>query len=471
MAEPAKFVTDNPRIGLLKCTTVLAGLLLTSVLTTGCSSSDGNQQTQPTTTESSVRVSPETAQLVELKHEAIARRKLQSVLRVTGQIKPDVGKEVNVNARFVGRVHALLVTLGQKVQPGYILARVESQEVTAMQAELIESKSKLRIAEAHEEAERQIYEERLKRPEALIQAQSDYENAKAQLEVTEADYIRIEHLRTEKIASLKDLLQTKANLAKAKASYTEATNDLQREQHLYTDKALLRRDYQQAKAETVREKQHLEILRQRLITLGLAPAMVQHLLDTGTVIGIVPIVAPASGIVSHVGVAVGEVIDPSKHAFTITDLSSVVVSADIPEADLHKVKIGTIANVKLASDPKHPIHTTIDYIGPHVDPHTRTVAIRAHLNNSDGTLKHNMFAEIEIATDPVELVACPKSAIQERDGQKVVYVLEGDQYKERPIRVGNETEDYCEVLSGVTPGDTVATQGSLMLRTKLTYQH
>lgn len=450
---------------------LLAFLLSTMLTACGNQPPTGEHKASAESSEAAVTLSPEAASQVEIKDELIASRKLQAILRVTGQIKPEIGKEVNVNARFVGRVDKLLVTLGQPVKKGDTLATVESQEITSMQAELIESKSKLDTARAHEERERQIFEEQLQRPEVLIQARASFEDAQAQMELAEANFKRLESLYREKIASQKDLLQSKAAYIKSKAAFTEASIDLQREERLYRNKSMLKRDYQEAKAETAREKQHVEVLRQRLISMAVAESIVDQIIRTGRLIGIIPIKAPANGVITHVGVAVGEVIDPSKQAFTISDLATVVLSADIPEADVRKVRLGTRLKLKLASDPKHPIEGTISYVGMHVDAHTRTVPIRAHLDNSDGHLKPNMFAEVEIETEPNNALACPKAAIQERDGRKVVYVRQGDEYKERPIITGTETEEYCEIKSGISEGDKVATQGSLMLRTKLTYQH
>ena len=68
-------------------------------------------------------------------------------------------------------------------------------------------------------------------------------------------------------------------------------------------------------------------------------------------------------------------------------------------------------------------------------------------------------------------MACPKSAIQEHDGGKIAFVKKTDGFQARPIKLGKEGELYCEVLSGLSDGESVATQGSLMLKTELKYQH
>lgn len=424
----------------------------------------------PGATADTVKVPEKVAQLVDIRNEPVEKRLLAVNLHVTGQIKPEVGKEVNVNTRFSGRVTEVRVTPGQFVKAGEVLAMVDSQQISELQAELIEAKSKLAIAEAQEERERQIYEEQLLRPKTLIQARTHYDETKVQLELAESEFKRQEGLYHEKISSAKDYLAAKANLAKAKAAYAQALVDLQREERLYANKAMMKRDYQLAQAETARARQHLNTLVQRLQFLGMAPHMVHQVANEGKIIAEVPIVASASGVITHQGTAVGEVINPEENVFRITDLSTVVVAAEIPEVDLPRVRLGSRVKVKIASHPDRVFEGVISYISEHVNPETRTVSIRARLPNPGRLLKSNMFAECDIEGEPVMVLACPKSAVQEREGSKVVYVYTPDGYKEKPIDVGSESEDYYQVIAGLTEGERVATQGSLMLKTELTYR-
>lgn len=82
-----------------------------------------------------------------------------------------------------------------------------------------------------------------------------------------------------------------------------------------------------------------------------------------------------------------------------------------------------------------------------------------------------MFAEIDLEGQRQTLLTIPRSAVQEHAGQKIVFVANRDGFEERKIKTGKESEQYVEVKSGVEVGEKVATQGSLMLKTELTYQH
>lgn len=456
----------------------LAGIGVALTLS-GC----GSRETAPTdhngtveaapahTDPSLVKVSAEFARRIDLKTAAVSKRSLANNLHVTGQIHADVGKEIDVTARFSGRVVKVNVSLGDFVKTGQILATVDSQENSDLQAELLEAKSKLTIAQAHEERERQIYEEHLHRPPALIEARTRHDEAKVHLELTQAEFERQQGLYREKIASQKDFMNIQATLAKAKLAFRQAAADLAREERLYKNKAMLKRDLQLAQAETSRAKQHLETLKQRLRFLGMTPALVQQVLSTNEVMGVVPLLASGSGVITHHDVAPGEIIDPGKRAFTITDLSTVVVNADIPEVDLQSVHIGAPVTVTIASHPGEKFLGYVSYVSEHVSPDTRTVPIRARLDNKARKFKSNMFAEIDLKGQPKLLLSVPKTAVQERDGKKIVYVQTPQGFVERLIKVGGDTEEYYEVTSGLTEGEQVATQGSLLLKTELTYQH
>lgn len=447
-------------------------VVLCMIVMTGCAKKEVPSEQLTVDAEDRVIVMPsDVAEKIEIRTEPVKRRKLNLALHVTGQIKPDVGKEVNVNTRFSGRVTDVMVKPGEMVRIGQPLAKVDSRQITDLQAELVEAKAKLSIAEAQAERERQVYEEQLQRPKTLIQARTHYDESKVHLELAESEYKRQEGLYREKISAQKDYLRAKAAWAKAKAAFEQAEVDLQREERLYENKALMKRNLQIAQAEVLRAKQHQNMLKQRLKFLGMGAGTIQQVMNTGNILGVVPVVSPANGIVTHQGIAVGEIIDPDTQAFTITDLSDVVVAADLPEVDVQRVKKGHPVQVRIHSYPDKVFKGIVSYISENVNQETRTVAIRARLPNKERRLKKNMFAEIDITGVPIEKLACPKSAIQERDGRKVVYLATKEGFHERQIETGSETEQFVAVTSGLEEGDVVATQGSLMLKTELTYQH
>lgn len=418
-----------------------------------------------------IKLTPEAAQQADVQTDIVETRPISVPLHLTGRIEPDFGKEVDVSSRISGKVTDLLVKPGQFVNNGQVMAIIDSREISELEAEVIEAKSKYDIARAHEERERQIYEELIARPKSLIEAKSTFRRAKVQKELSESEFRRVEGLYKEKISSQKDYVAAQAKVAEDTADYDQALLDLQRETELYKNRSLLKRDYQLAVAETQRDKQHLNTLRQRLEFLGADKQQINDLIKEGKIVGTTRVLAPETGVVSHFEVAVGESIHPDKSLFKITDLSTVIVSADLPEADLQRVKLGNTVKVKVSSYPDKIFTGVISFISEHVHPDSRTVSIRARLDNRDKKFRTNMFAEIDLEGQKQNLLALPKQALQEHAGQKIVFVLTKDGFEERKVKVGRESEDFVEILSGVEQGEKVATQGSLMLKTELTYQH
>lgn len=418
-----------------------------------------------------IKVSEKVAQQIDMRHEVIKKHALTIPLHVTGKIEPDLGKEVDVTSRINGRVKKILVAPGQEVRHGQVMAMLDSQEISDLQAELIEAKAKLNIAQAHVEREQMVYNELLIRPKTLIEAQTGFEAATVQKELAETEFHRQQGLYKEKISAQKDYLAAKALSATANATFEQARVSYEREKNLFKNKSMLRKDLQLAEAEAAREQQHYNTLKQRLDFLGADPAMLASVIKSGKISGLVRIIAPVDGVVSHHDVAVGEVVHPDKSMFKVTDLSTVVVKADLPEVDVARVHLGGKVKVNVASYPNEVFYATVSFISEHVNPDTRTVSVRARLNNIGRKFKLQMFAEIDLEGASRDLLACPKSAVQEMDGKPVVFVRKGEGYEERHLKLGVDSEKYYEVLSGLESGEEVVTQGSLMLRTELTYKH
>ncbi|MDX2107308.1 MAG: efflux RND transporter periplasmic adaptor subunit [Candidatus Melainabacteria bacterium] len=408
---------------------------------------------------------------IPIKTELVKERNLNSSLNVAGQIHPEFGKEVTLTNHVPGRIIQIFVSPGQKVHKGQALALVDSRTISTLQSELVESDSKLAIAKAHEEREQQIFNEQLKRPENLIEAQAKFDEARTKAKLTARNLKRYEQLTREKIAATKDLYAAQANYATAQSVFRQAKADLEREERLYKNKAMMKRDLQLAQAEVRSAQQHLNTLRQRLIFHGMTPAQITDVIKTNRINGEIPITSSLDGIISGQYVALGETVDPGKKTFRITDLSVVALTADIPAADLPKINIGTPVIAKIPGYSKKIFKGKINYISSHIDPESRTAQIRARLPNPDLKLRASLFTDTEIQLPQHTVLACPKEAVQRKDDKKVVYISVDGKFKEQPIEVGTSNEEYFEVTKGLSDGDRVVTTGSLLLRAQFESSH
>ena len=416
----------------------------------GCSSS--SQERQPSLSTKSVLQSktaplPFKAPLTE----EVSTREIALPLHLQGIIEVDFNKEVAVTSHLTGRVQQILVKLGDNVSVDQTLAVLESQEVSEIEAELIEAQSKLETAIAHEKRERIIYREQVERPKSLIDAQTAFKDAGARRDLAESEYKRTDSLFKEKIVAGKDFHVASAELSHAQAHYEQALATLQREQHLYQNRALMLTDLQLAKGDVKKAEQHLDTLKQRLEFLGMTKSGVRKTIATGKLSGELNISAPLSGVIIKQEIATGEVVQPDKPMFTVTDLSTVLVRADLPETHILRAKLGTKANIRVSSYPDKHFSGKISFISERVNADTHMVAMRVRLANPEHYLKKNMSAEIDLEPELTKVTLCPKSALFESKGplgrQTHVFVKNSrGSFDERTVAIGAESDGMVEVL-------------------------
>jgi membrane fusion protein, heavy metal efflux system len=387
--------------------------------------------------------------------EEIERRDLPIFLSLKGVVLSLPGKESDVSVRIIGKVVKVAAHLGDKVTTGQLLAVLDSKEISELEAELIEAKSQVRIAKARREREKQIMDEQLHRPKALIAAQERFDELKAQEELAESEFKRQDGLRKEKISSGRAFMTAKTENAQAQALFEQAKLELQREQSLYKNKALLSKDFEIADAEADHDAQHLDTLKQRLLFLGMEQKSIDNVMNSGKISGEHNIIAPVSGVISHEDVAIGEVVESNHSMFRILDLSEVDVKGEVLENEISLIKIGHKVTVTVPSYPDEEFEGTIDYLSDHINPETHTLATRARLANKDGKFKENMTAEIDLDGPHREILACPKTALIHDKGNVLVFVVENRQFVLRPIITGLTAKDYVEVRSGLSEKDKV----------------
>lgn len=461
-----------PQTGLR--TLILLAVSVMAFTCTSCSHKSEDPHADAKTAESSVRIVKVTDELAKsfgLQTDAVKTRQVTIPLLLTGRIEPDLQKEVDVGTRVAGRITKIFVDPGTNVKKGQIIALIDSREITEIQTDLIEAEASLRIAEIAEERERHVYEEQLQRPTALIEARAVFNEQKVVLELSESEFQRMQGLVKDKIVATKDFLASKAGLATAKVNYEKAKATLEREEKLYKNRAMLKRDYHIAQAEADRARNAVLSFKQRLIFLGCDKPMIDRVLKNKQIDGTIEVASPIHGVVNYHDIAVGELVRPEIALFSVSDTSTVLLQVDLPEADLRSVKRGQQVQIRVPSYPARVFTGTINYIGVKVNQTTRTVPIKARLDNKEGILRNNMFADIQLEGEEQTVLSCPKDSLQEHGDEKVVFVKHKDGFEERRVRVGFQGEKYVQILSGLSEGDVVATQGSLMLKTEISYQN
>lgn len=184
--------------------------------------------------------------------------------------------------------------------------------------------------------------------------------------------------------------------------------------------------------------------------------------------GVASLVSPIAGIVVAVGVTAGEVLDPAREAFTVADLSTVQVVAQVPEDSASQVAVNDAAVVSMTVGNRH-WDGRIATLGAALDPQARTLPARLRIANLDLTLRIGMFVNVTIthATGRYAIVI-PSAAVQAVADKQIVFTpLGGGRFQSHDVTVGMERQDLVELHDGLTEGDQVVTHGSFELKALL----
>jgi cobalt-zinc-cadmium efflux system membrane fusion protein len=179
--------------------------------------------------------------------------------------------------------------------------------------------------------------------------------------------------------------------------------------------------------------------------------------------------APIAGTVVERNVSIGTEVhtDQSTPLVKVADLSTVWIVADVYEQDLPGVHLGDEATIELQAVPNQLFHGSISYISPTVDPQTRAAVARVAIQNPGRVLRAGMFAQMRVRGAAEGLVDVPINAVLARRDQFFVFVRNDDgSFAQREVRVGEQQGDRVTLLSGLSPGQQVVTDGAILLDTE-----
>jgi len=365
--------------------------------------------------------------------DTVVDRNLEMEVTVTGEVLADANTQTHVTTPVTGRVTEILASIGDYIKAGKPLLVVRSTDIQQAETDLLQNAQQVRS-----DLKQQI-----------LQIDCDMATAEASVQLDEKVYTRLKSLFEEKIASQADFQTAETQLLKDKI----ALSSLHR-----------KRDATISLSEE-RLKLVTEPAKTKLRLLGVSDEAIEKVEKTQVVDPLVHVPAPESGYVVERLVNVGELIDPSKPLFTIGDFENVWLKADVFEKDIPKVRKGQTIDLVVDSFPDKVFHGKLDYVANQVDSDTRTLAVRAAVSNPQAILKPKMFARMTIHVGEHNVLAIPKTAVQDGRTDKVVYVPMGpDVYEERKIKLGAESGDYVEVVGGLKAGENVVTTGSFDLR-------
>ena len=204
--------------------------------------------------------------------------------------------------------------------------------------------------------------------------------------------------------------------------------------------------------------------RQRLHLLGLTDSQIDTIAKNGKPSEEVAIPSPASGVVIEKNVIEGASVDAGMRLYRIAALNKVWVEAEVYESDLARVRVGQPATVTLDSLPGRGYQARVAYVYPYLDPAMRTGRVRLEIANKELDLRPGMYASVELAPDLGSRVQVPAAAVVYTGPRRLVFVdLGNGRFRPTEVQIGTEAGGMYEVLSGLSPGDRVATSGVFLI--------
>jgi cobalt-zinc-cadmium efflux system membrane fusion protein len=268
-----------------------------------------------------------------------------------------------------------------------------------------------------------------------------------------------------------DYTQLLDTYLKARDSFHLAQKNYERAQDLYQHNAIAERDLQQAESDQNQAQADLNASEQSMKILGIKDP---ETLVKAPVSAEIPVIAPIGGQVVERLVSPGQVMQAGQtQAFTISDMSTVWVLANIYQADLAYVKNGDDVTVQTDAYPD-TFHGKISYVSASLDPNTRTLQARVVVDNPGEKLKKDMYCTVTVTAGVIpNAIAVPDaSVLRDDENQPFVYVENGsNQFGRRAVEIGQSQNGQTQVLKGLSSGDKVVGDGSLFLQFANSIQH
>jgi RND family efflux transporter MFP subunit len=208
----------------------------------------------------------------------------------------------------------------------------------------------------------------------------------------------------------------------------------------------------------------LQAAADRLRQFGVPSSEIARLEQTGTVQHDVSIDSPASGYITEFNTLPNQYVQAETKLYTIADLSTVWVNANVFQADVGALKPGMPATVTVDAYPRRTFKGRIDQVLPQVDTTTRTVPVRFVFKNPGVALKPGMYVNVSIAVPLGHQLVIPASGVLRSGTQEIAFIDRGDGYLEpREIEVGPRLDDHVVVMTGLKLGERIVSSANFLV--------
>ncbi len=422
----------------------------------------------------------------------VARKQLRLQSNVPGRLRYDDRRHIEVRSATAGIITAVRVNPGDQVNAGDVLIELSSPEIGNVRADVLQRMADLKLATENRAWEAEISEGLSKLSEAIRERmpvdriKQEFKNVtlgknREQLLSAYSDLLLAESLLNSTRENVKNgvvparIVEERTN----KRDNAEAALLTALESLLYAAKVSLRR----AEAVVSDAERRLRISQQSVQTLlGLSTGAkpdAEHdtIMETADMnpgnesLSLIKLRAPFAGTVERRHFSPGERVAAGDGMLTLADTSTLWVAADLRERDWNALvmKTGDEILVETATPEAHSFTALVHFVGREVDPATNAIPLIAVVDNSDGRLRPGMFVRVTVPlAESREALTVPESAVLEHDHQSFVFSpVDGGGFCRINIIPGLRVNDMVEVISGLSVGETVVSNGGFYLKSEM----
>jgi cobalt-zinc-cadmium efflux system membrane fusion protein len=274
---------------------------------------------------------------------------------------------------------------------------------------------------------------------------------------------KVEQGQTLAVIASPDFGQAQAEARRAEGDFALAQQNIARIKDLHQHGVAAAKDLNAAEADFARAESELQRTRARLKLHGGGSGIDQTY----------ALKSPLTGVVVEKTINPGQELRPDQMGsapalFVITDPAYLWVLLDAAEKDLPRLKLGKLIEIRVPAYPDAAFKTRISAISDFLDPTTRTIKVRALLDNAQHVLKSEMFVTAAVNGDAGTVLQAPTRAVFFQGGRHFVFADEGNgRFVRLEVKVGDSADGNITILSGLQPGQKVVSEGALLLQQTL----
>ena len=264
-----------------------------------------------------------------------------------------------------------------------------------------------------------------------------------------------------------ELTQTQLTLIKSSQLIGLKTKAVERAKLLFEADVISKAEMLRVENELDAVKADYRASRDQLIVLGMSEKAVEKIETSGQINSFGDVISRFDGIIISRSINVGQIVNPQDTLFQVADLSKLWAVALIPEQQSSFIQKDEVVTIEIPALDNKKIETKIIFEDSIVDPQTRTVLVRAELDNPNLFLKPDMLTSMHIRSKKISRIAIPISSLVRENDRTHVFVQNTPQtFRLREVELGTKDGNLITVLGGIAQGETIVSDGAFHLNSE-----